>query len=180
MLVCPAEADTAENGARVTWAGAGLIAAAPLAQRERRCGAASGACSPARVRGRAGELAAWGRDNDGAISGAELVERYVARFAAGLVRGAAVGGKHLGERALGDRVPAVEPQRPRADPLQGDVVVAGGDDDTAARRAARARTPRRSPRNSWSSASKTSSSSSTPGEITWITAKPSRARIPSE
>ena len=34
--------------------------------------------------------------------------------------------------------------------------------------------------NSWSRASKTSSSSSTLGEIASITAKPSRARIPSE
>ncbi len=43
------------------------------------------------------------------------------------------------------------------------MVVAGGDDDPAAPRGCRRRTPRRWPRNSWSSASKTSSSSSTLG-----------------
>ena len=77
VLVCPAEADTAENGARVTWAGVGLS----LPRRLRSANAVRRSVRYLLARpefaNRAAELAAWGRANDGAIRGAELVERYV-------------------------------------------------------------------------------------------------------
>jgi UDP:flavonoid glycosyltransferase YjiC (YdhE family) len=79
VLVWPTGADTAENGARVTWAGAGLSvprrlqgpAALRSAVRRLLGDASFGMC--------ARRLAAWARDNDGAAHGAELVERYARR-----------------------------------------------------------------------------------------------------
>ena len=83
LLVCPAGTDMAENGARVTWSGAGSMvperlqtpAALRLAVRrmlrEPRCAAA------------AGRLAEWARGNDAAARGAALVEDYARNGAAG-------------------------------------------------------------------------------------------------
>jgi len=75
-LVCPPGADMAENGARVTWAGAGLmlpgrlLRPGPLRLTVRRV------VSDPRFAARAGAIAAWGRENDGAARGAALLERY--------------------------------------------------------------------------------------------------------
>jgi len=78
VLVSPASkdfADMAENGARVAWAGAGLM----LPKRWLRPGslrwAVRSLLSDPRFAARARAIAAWGRENDGAASGAELVER---------------------------------------------------------------------------------------------------------
>jgi UDP:flavonoid glycosyltransferase YjiC (YdhE family) len=76
VLVCPVGADTAENGARVTWAGAGLmlpprlLAASTLRRAVRRL------LADPRFARRAREIGARGRREDGAARGAELVERY--------------------------------------------------------------------------------------------------------
>jgi UDP:flavonoid glycosyltransferase YjiC (YdhE family) len=78
VLCCPAVGDMAENGARVQWAGAGLM----LPSRLTRPGAVRMAVR--RVLGdgsfavRAGEIAAWARKHDGAERGAELVEELAA------------------------------------------------------------------------------------------------------
>jgi UDP:flavonoid glycosyltransferase YjiC (YdhE family) len=74
-LCCPAVGDMAENGARVAWAGAGLmlpwrlVGPGPLRWAVRRI-----LDEPALGR-RAAELRAWAADNDGAERGAALVER---------------------------------------------------------------------------------------------------------
>lgn len=76
VLVCPAVGDMAENGARVGWAGVGL--ALPW----RLLGARTLRVAVRRMLGdggfaeRAAEVAAWGRANDGAARGAELVEAF--------------------------------------------------------------------------------------------------------
>jgi UDP:flavonoid glycosyltransferase YjiC (YdhE family) len=74
VLCCPAVGDMAENGARVQWAGAGLM----LPWRLTRPGALRVAVrrllGDESFAGRAGEIAAWAREHDGAERGAELVE----------------------------------------------------------------------------------------------------------
>ena len=78
VLICPVGADTAENGARVTWLGAGLMLP------QRLLGPAAVRASARRLLGddrfaaRARELGAWARGHDGAQRGAELVERHAA------------------------------------------------------------------------------------------------------
>jgi UDP:flavonoid glycosyltransferase YjiC (YdhE family) len=75
VLCCPAVGDMAENGARVAWAGAGLMLpwrltrppALRLAVRRLLAGQSFAA--------RAGEIADWARDHDGADRGAELIEQ---------------------------------------------------------------------------------------------------------
>jgi UDP:flavonoid glycosyltransferase YjiC (YdhE family) len=73
-LCCPAVGDMAENGARVAWSGAGLMlpwrlmAAPTLRLTVRRL------LEDPSFRARAGEIAAWSRENDGAQRAAELVE----------------------------------------------------------------------------------------------------------
>jgi MGT family glycosyltransferase len=74
-LCCPAVGDMAENGARVAWSGAGLMLPWRLT------GAATVRLAVRRMLGessfteRAGEIAAWAHENDGAARGAKLVER---------------------------------------------------------------------------------------------------------
>jgi UDP:flavonoid glycosyltransferase YjiC (YdhE family) len=74
VLSCPAVGDMAENGARVQWAGAGLMvpwrltSPGPIRWATRRL------LGEPRFRARAGDFAAWAADNDGAERGAELVE----------------------------------------------------------------------------------------------------------
>jgi UDP:flavonoid glycosyltransferase YjiC (YdhE family) len=74
VLCCPAVGDMAENGARAAWAGAGLMLPWRL------LGSASLRLAVRRLLGdasfsaRAGEIAAWGRENEGAERAAELVE----------------------------------------------------------------------------------------------------------
>jgi UDP:flavonoid glycosyltransferase YjiC (YdhE family) len=76
LVVCPAGGDMGENGARVAWTGAGLmlpwglLGPGPLRWATRRVLGDSGFAERAR------RIADWGRDNDGAARGAELLERY--------------------------------------------------------------------------------------------------------
>lgn len=84
VLVSPAVGDMAENGARVAWAGCGLMVPRRL-------------LSPASIRtavrellgdpvyaAQASEIAAWSATNDGAARAAELVEDAAARTARGV------------------------------------------------------------------------------------------------
>jgi UDP:flavonoid glycosyltransferase YjiC (YdhE family) len=75
VLISPPAGDMAEVGARVAWSGAGLV----LPTRLLRAGAVRWVVrkllADRRFTARAGELAAWGRRNDGAGIGAGLVER---------------------------------------------------------------------------------------------------------
>ena len=61
VLVWPAGADTAENGARVTWAGAGLSVPRRLQGRGALRGAARRLLGDPRFAARAGKIAAWAR-----------------------------------------------------------------------------------------------------------------------
>jgi UDP:flavonoid glycosyltransferase YjiC (YdhE family) len=73
VLCCPAVGDMAENGARVQWAGAGLMVPwrltlpGPIRVAVRRL------LGDRAFGTRAGEVAAWAREHDGAERGAELV-----------------------------------------------------------------------------------------------------------
>lgn len=79
VLVSPEGGDMAENGARVTWAGAGLmiprrlLGPGPLRWAVRRL------LADPQFAGRARELAGWHERNRGAARGADLVERYAGR-----------------------------------------------------------------------------------------------------
>jgi UDP:flavonoid glycosyltransferase YjiC (YdhE family) len=81
-LICPIVGDMSETAMRVSWAGAGLslpwrlCRPAPLRWAVRRLLGEPGFAA------RAGEIAAWGREHDGAVRGAELVEE-LARTSAG-------------------------------------------------------------------------------------------------
>src|SRR4051794_2778155 len=81
VLICPIIGDMSETAMRVDWAGAGLslpwrlCRPAPLRWSARRV------LDEPRFAARAGEIAAWGRKNDGAARGAELVERLARRKA---------------------------------------------------------------------------------------------------
>jgi UDP:flavonoid glycosyltransferase YjiC (YdhE family) len=76
VLVSPPAGDMAENGARATWAGAGLM----LPNRLLRPGplrvAARALLFDPRFARRAEAIASWARRHDGAAAGADLVERY--------------------------------------------------------------------------------------------------------
>jgi UDP:flavonoid glycosyltransferase YjiC (YdhE family) len=76
ILSCPAFGDMAENGARITWAGAGLMLPRPLLGPRALRAAARRILREPRFAERAGELAAWNAANDGAKRGAEVVERH--------------------------------------------------------------------------------------------------------
>jgi UDP:flavonoid glycosyltransferase YjiC (YdhE family) len=75
VLICPIIGDMSETAMRVSWAGAGLslpwrlCRPAPLRWSVRRL------LEDDSFADRAGELASWGREHDGAERGAELVER---------------------------------------------------------------------------------------------------------
>ena len=79
VLICPIIGDMSETAMRVAWAKAGLslpwrlCRPAPLRWAARRL-----LDDPSFAR-RAGELAAWGREHDGAARGAELVEQLALR-----------------------------------------------------------------------------------------------------
>jgi len=79
VLVCPIIGDMSETAMRVAWAGAGLslpwrlCRPAPLRWAARRL-----LDEPSFTR-KAREIATWGRNNDGAARGAELVERLALR-----------------------------------------------------------------------------------------------------
>jgi UDP:flavonoid glycosyltransferase YjiC (YdhE family) len=76
VLSCPALGDMAENGARIAWAGAGLMVPRRLLRPATVRMAARRVLGEPQFRARAEELAQWSRENQGAERGAELVERY--------------------------------------------------------------------------------------------------------
>jgi UDP:flavonoid glycosyltransferase YjiC (YdhE family) len=76
LLVCPLVGDMAENAIRVAWSGAGLALPWRLCGPRSLRWAARRVLGDRRFRERAEEMAAWGRENDGAARGAELVEHY--------------------------------------------------------------------------------------------------------
>jgi len=75
VLVCPPAGDMAENGARVSWAGAGLMLPARLVRAGPMRWAVRRLLGDRGFAARAGAIGAWGRDNDGAAAGASLIER---------------------------------------------------------------------------------------------------------
>jgi UDP:flavonoid glycosyltransferase YjiC (YdhE family) len=79
LVVHPAMPDDTEHGARVAWAGAGVM----VRRRAHLPGALGRAIervlTDGRFRAGAGELATWCAANDGAVRGAELVERHARR-----------------------------------------------------------------------------------------------------
>jgi UDP:flavonoid glycosyltransferase YjiC (YdhE family) len=82
VLICPIIGDMSETAMRVAWTGAGvslpwrLCRPAPLRWALRRL------LGDPSFAARAQEIAAWGREHDGAERGAELVERLAAKRAA--------------------------------------------------------------------------------------------------
>jgi UDP:flavonoid glycosyltransferase YjiC (YdhE family) len=76
QLVCPGGGDMAVNGARVTWAGSGLMLPRSLLRPGPLRWAVRRLLGDRRFAARAREIAAWGRENDGPARGAALVERY--------------------------------------------------------------------------------------------------------
>jgi MGT family glycosyltransferase len=83
VLCCPAVGDMAENAARVAWAGAGLMLPWRLTRPAALRVAVRKALGESRVRGRAGEIAAWTAENDGAARAARLVGKLASAEAAG-------------------------------------------------------------------------------------------------
>jgi len=79
LLVSPAGADQPENGARVTWAGAGLMLPGRLLGPRPLRWAVRRLLADRRFTDRAAQIAAWSRRNDGTARGAELVERLASR-----------------------------------------------------------------------------------------------------
>ena len=78
VLCCPVAGDMAENAVRVAWAGAGLSLPWRLCRPAPLRWAARRILGDPSITKRAGEFAAWRRENDGAKRGAELVERFAA------------------------------------------------------------------------------------------------------
>ena len=76
LVVRPAGGDMGENGARVTWAGAGLMVPRPLLAPAPLRWAVRRVLADPRFVARAQAIAAWGRENDGTSLGASLVERH--------------------------------------------------------------------------------------------------------
>jgi UDP:flavonoid glycosyltransferase YjiC (YdhE family) len=77
VVACPVAGDMSENAARLDWAGAGVRLPWRFATpRGVRLAVRRALASPQAAR-RAGELAAWAREHDGAVRAAELVERMV-------------------------------------------------------------------------------------------------------
>jgi UDP:flavonoid glycosyltransferase YjiC (YdhE family) len=76
VVVCPADADMAENGARVAWSGSGLMLPRALVGPRSLRSTIRRLLADRRFSDRTAAIAAWGRENDGATRGAELVERY--------------------------------------------------------------------------------------------------------
>ena len=74
VLICPIIGDMSETAMRVSWAEAGLSLPWRLCRPEPLRWAARRILGDGSFAARAGEIAAWGRENDGAERGAELVE----------------------------------------------------------------------------------------------------------
>ena len=77
LVCCPAVGDMAENGARVQWAGAGLMLPWRLMAPRALRAVVRRVLGDAAFRQRAAEVAAWADGSDGAARGAGLVERLV-------------------------------------------------------------------------------------------------------
>ncbi|MGN6201384.1 MAG: glycosyltransferase [Solirubrobacterales bacterium] len=75
VLICPIIGDMSETAMRVDWAGAGLSLPWRLCRPAPLRWAARRLLHEASFTAKAQEIAAWGRENDGAGRGAELVER---------------------------------------------------------------------------------------------------------
>lgn len=75
VLICPIIGDMSETAMRVSWAGAGLSLPWRLCRPEPLRWAARRILGDGSFAARAGEIAAWGRENDGAQHGAALVEK---------------------------------------------------------------------------------------------------------
>jgi MGT family glycosyltransferase len=75
VAVSPAMPDDAEHGARVAWAGAGLMVPRPLLGPVALRSVCRSILAEHRFARAAGEIAAWARAHDGAARAAELVER---------------------------------------------------------------------------------------------------------
>lgn len=75
VLVCPIIGDMSETAMRVSWAGAGLSIPWRLCKPAPLRWAARRLLHEPSFAQKAEEVAAWGRENDGAARGAELVER---------------------------------------------------------------------------------------------------------
>jgi UDP:flavonoid glycosyltransferase YjiC (YdhE family) len=75
VLCCPAVGDMAENGARVQWAGAGLMLPSRLLGRGSVRTVVRRILGDAGFAERAREIAAWAAANDGAARGAGIVEQ---------------------------------------------------------------------------------------------------------
>lgn len=75
LLVCPLIGDMSETAMRVAWAKVGLSLPWRLCRPGPLRWAAQRLLSDRSFAERASELAAWGREHDGAVRGAELVER---------------------------------------------------------------------------------------------------------
>jgi UDP:flavonoid glycosyltransferase YjiC (YdhE family) len=81
VLISPFIGDMSETAMRVSWAGAGLSLPWRLCRPAPLRWAARRILADSRFASRAGWLAAWARENDGAARGAELVERLAERHA---------------------------------------------------------------------------------------------------
>jgi MGT family glycosyltransferase len=75
VLICPIIGDMSETAMRVAWAGAGLSLPWRLCRPRPLRWAARRLLHEPRFAAKAEEIAAWGRENDGAARGAKLVER---------------------------------------------------------------------------------------------------------
>jgi UDP:flavonoid glycosyltransferase YjiC (YdhE family) len=78
VLISPITGDMSETAMRVNWAGCGLSLPWRLCRPGPLLWAARRVLGEPRFTARAGEIAAWGRENDGAERGAELVEMLAA------------------------------------------------------------------------------------------------------
>jgi UDP:flavonoid glycosyltransferase YjiC (YdhE family) len=78
VLCCPAVGDMAENGARVQWAGVGLMLPWRLTRPAALRVAVRRLLGDAAFAARAAEIAVWAQEHDGAERGAELVEKLAA------------------------------------------------------------------------------------------------------
>jgi UDP:flavonoid glycosyltransferase YjiC (YdhE family) len=79
VLICPIIGDMSETAMRVAWAGAGLSLPWRLCRPGPLRWAARRLLVQPKFTAKAMEIAAWGTKNDGAVRGAELVERLALR-----------------------------------------------------------------------------------------------------
>lgn len=78
VLICPITGDMSETAMRVDWAGAGLSLPWRLCRPQPLCWALRRLLGDPSFTARAEAIAAWGREHDGAVRGAELVEQLAA------------------------------------------------------------------------------------------------------